>query len=206
MDPLPAQLTSHWRQRPGRLPGRELYHWHLLFHDQPEFRQLVATAQASLADRPEVDVVPVRWLHLTTLIVGFADEVPLAQVSAMAHETSHRLASIAPIPIRLGFLYYDPEAVVLPVESFGALDPVREALVSAAAAAGCPVHSDTDPWLPHISIAYSNTAAPAAPVMAALGRSLPPIEISIRSASLVAQTQVGRSWQWRPIAEVRLRG
>jgi hypothetical protein len=47
---------------------------------------------------------------------------------------------------------------------------------------------------------------PTAPVIEALGRRLPPAEVTIGSVSLVAQTQVGRSWQWRPIAEVRLTG
>ncbi len=36
MVPLRTQMTGHWRQRPGRRPARLLYHWHMLFHDQPE--------------------------------------------------------------------------------------------------------------------------------------------------------------------------
>ena len=206
VSPLPSELTSHWWQRPGRSPGRELYHWHMLFHDQPEVRDVVATAQRKLAGRPEVDVVPLPWLHMTTLLTGFVDEVPAAKIDAMAAEASRRLAQMAPIPVKLGFIYYDTEAVVLPVEPFGALDPVHDALIEAASAAGCDAHNDTEPWLPHMSIAYSNRTAPAAPVIAALGRSLGPVECAIKSASLVAQTQVGRTWQWRPVAEAHLRG
>jgi hypothetical protein len=51
MSPLPMQMTTHWWQRPGRLPGRELYHWHMLFHDQPKVHELVAAAQGK-AGRP----------------------------------------------------------------------------------------------------------------------------------------------------------
>ena len=47
---------------------------------------------------------------------------------------------------------------------------------------------------------------PTAPIIAALGRWLPQTEIMIRSVSLVSQTQVGQSWQWRPVAEVPLAG
>jgi hypothetical protein len=36
------------------------------------------------------------------------------------------------------------------------------------------------------------------------GLRVPPTEITIRSVSMVAQAQVGHSWQWQPIAEVRL--
>jgi len=42
-----------------------------------------------------------------------------------------------------------------------------------------------------------------APIIEALGRWLPTTEITVRSVSLVAQTQVGRSWQWREIAELQ---
>lgn len=178
----------------------------MLFHDQPEVRSAVAAAQRKLAGRPEVDIVPLQWLHVTTLLTGFVDEVPGEKISAMAQEASLRLGRLAPIPIKLGFIYYDTEAVVLPVEPFGALDPVHRALTEAAVAAGCDARDDSSPWLPHLSIAYANRTAPAAPVIAALGRSLGPVECAIKSASLVAQTQVGRTWQWRPIAEAHLRG
>jgi len=60
------------------------------------------------------------------------------------------------------------------------------------------------PWRPHVSIAYSNGSGPAAPVIEALGLEVPRTQITIRSISLVAQTQVGHSWQWQPVAEVRL--
>jgi hypothetical protein len=50
-------------------------------------------------------------------------------------------------------------------------------------------------------VAYGNGSFPAAPVIDALGPRLPETRITIRSASLVAQTQVGHSWQWQPVAE-----
>lgn len=173
MSPIPTQMTSHWWQRPGRVPGREQYHWHMLFHDQPKVHELVAAAQARIADQPGLDMIPIPWLHLTT------------QVS-------------------LGRVGYATEAIVLPAEPFDALTPVLKAVREATRAAGCHGHTDTSPWLPHISIAYSNTSIPTAPIIAALGRWLPRTEITIKSVSLVAQTQVGRSWQWRPVAEVHL--
>lgn len=206
MNPLPTQMADHWWQRPGRLPGRPLYHWHMLFHDQPEVRRLAAAAQHKLAGLPGLEPVPEQWLHLTTYIVGFADEVPQASLEVMTAAARQTLAGVAPIPVTLGRIVYHPEAVVLAVKPLGALRPVLDAVVAATHAAGCDGHTDTDPWLPHISVAYSHATGPAAPVIAALGRWLPRTEITIRSVSLVAQTQVGRSWQWRPVAEVHLAG
>jgi 2'-5' RNA ligase len=206
VSPLPTRMADHWWPRPGRPPDRELYHWHVLFHDQPKVRELAALAQGRLAGLESLDPVPAPWLHLTTLIVGFADEVPDRALEAMAGEARRLLAAAPPIPVRLGRVLYHPEAVALAVEPLGALDPLLEAVQAATRTAGCEGHTDTSRWIPHVSVAYSHGTGPAAPVIAAVGRHLQPVEVAIRSVSLVAQTQVGRSWRWRPAAEVPLGG
>jgi 2'-5' RNA ligase len=204
VSPIPEQMTSHWWQRPGRRPGREQYHWHMLFHDQPDVRALVAAAQSKIASQPGLDMIPIPWLHMTTYVVGFADEVADSAIEEITADARRRLSTIPPIQVSLGRVGYATEAIVLPAEPLGALTPVLDAVSEASRAGGCEGHTDTNPWLPHISIAYSNSDIPTAPIIAALGRWLPRTEITIRSISLVAQTQVGRSWQWRPVAEVPL--
>jgi 2'-5' RNA ligase len=206
MSPLPEQLSTHWRQRPGRRPGRAEYHWHMLFGDQPKARKLAALAQRKLAGLPGLDPVPLQWLHLTTLVVGFADEVPDRAVASMVDTARNLLGDTPPVEVSLGRVYYHPEAVVLLVDPPGALDPVLSAVSISARDADCEARTDTDPWVPHISVAYSNGSFPAAPVIAALGSRLPETEIAISSVTLVAQTQVGRSWQWQPVADVTLGG
>ncbi len=124
----------------------------------------------------------------------------------MAGEARRLLAGATPITVGLGRVHYHPQAVVLPVDPIRALDPVLDAVRAATHFAGCGGHTDTDPWLPHVSVAYSRGTGPAAPVIAALGLRLPPIAATIRSVSLVAQTQVGHSWQWRLVAEAPLSG
>src|SRR5438105_9496715 len=127
MSPLPTRMADHWWQRPGRLPGRELYHWHMLFHDQPRVRELAAAAQERLAGVPGLDMVPIRWLHLTTYIVAFADEIPKAGVESMLAQARRLLASVPPIPVTLGRVIYHPEAITLAVEPADALGPVLDA-------------------------------------------------------------------------------
>jgi 2'-5' RNA ligase len=206
MSPLPTRLANHWWQRPGRRPGRAQYHWHVLFHDQPKVHELAALAQRKLAGLPELDLVPLQWLHLTTLVVGFADEVRDSSVDVMTATALSTLADVAPIEVTLGRVFYHPEAVVLAVEPLGALTPVLAAVQTATTEAGLAGHTDTEPWLPHISLAYSNGPGPAGPIIAALGTRLPATQVTISSVSLVAQTQVGHSWQWRPVAEIALGG
>jgi 2'-5' RNA ligase len=201
MDPSPTQMADHWRPKPGRRPGQPRYHWHILFHDQPEVRRLAAAAQRKLAGLSGLDLVPEQWLHLTTFAVGYADEVPEASLDVMAAAAGQALAAVAPISVTLGRIVCYPEAVVLAVEPPGALQPVLDAVVAATRAGGCDGRTSTNPWLPHVTVAYSHDTGPAAPITAALGHWLRRTEITIRSVSLVAQTQVGRSWQWQTMAE-----
>src|ERR1700682_1271164 len=108
MSLLPTQMENHWWQRPGRRPGRELVHWHMLFHDQPRVRELATMAQERLVDLSGLDMVPMRWLHLTTYIAGFADEVSNGGIEVMAAEARRPLAGVAPIPVSLGRVLYHP--------------------------------------------------------------------------------------------------
>jgi hypothetical protein len=124
----------------------------------------------------------------------------------MTGDARRRLREVSPIEVILGRIFYHPEAIVLPAEPLDALVPVLEAVRAATVAAGCAGRTDTDPWLPHISVAYSHASGPAAPIIAALGRRLPETKITLRSVSLVAQTQIGRTWQWQHVAELSLRG
>lgn len=206
MSPLPTQMANHWWQRPGRYPGRYLYQWHLAFHDQPKVRQLAEKAQVRLEDQAGLDMVAPRLLHLTTYIVGFVDEIAPQSVEAMIEGARQRLALVPPIQVTVGKIGYHPQAVSLLVKPLGALNPILDAVREATEGAGCHGHIDTDPWVPHISVAYSHASGPAAPIIDALGRSLPETEITVRSISLVSQTQVDRSWQWEPVAEVFLTG
>lgn len=204
MSPYPARMQDHWWSRPGRLPGRELYQWDLLFHDQPEVRAAAALVQKRLTGLPDLDLVALQWLHVTTYIAGFTDDISDTGVEAMVAEASRLLSDLAPITVTLGRIYVAPQAVVLPLEPFAALEPVLTVARKATKAGGGEGHQDTDPWAPHISVAYSNATGPAAPVITAVGKRLPDLTVTIRSLSLVAQIQVGRSWQWRQVAGIKL--
>jgi 2'-5' RNA ligase len=206
VSPLPTEFANHWWQRPGRTPGRELYHWHVLFHDQPKVHELAAKAQERLVAFPCLDLVPMEWLHLTTYIVGFVDELDSERIEVMISEAQRRLAHVAPIPVNLGRIYYHPQAVVLPIEPIDALNSALDAVRTAAQSAGCQGHTDTHPWRPHVSIAYPNRSAAAGPIIAMLGRSLPNVDVAIKAISLVAQTQAEHTWRWRPVAEVVFAG
>jgi 2'-5' RNA ligase len=89
-----------------------------------------------------------------------------------------------------------------PLGPAASLTPVLRAVQEATrAATGRDGRLHTEPWTPHITLAYSNMAGPAAPVIAPLGRQLPRREVTISSVSLIAQAPE-QLWTWHPVAQV----
>jgi 2'-5' RNA ligase len=205
MSPLPERMTDHWWWRPGVRPSRRLYVWHILLDDQPDVLALARQCQALLADVPGLDLVPAPWLHMTTQIVGFADEIDDAEVDAMCESAAKRLQRLEPVPVTLGRVLFHSEAVMLGVRSSRALDSVRESVRDAVAGA-VRVHqlADAPDWTPHVTVAYSNRKAPAAPVIEAMRHAPPAADVEIREVSFVSQERVGRSYRWNRVATVPL--
>jgi 2'-5' RNA ligase len=204
MSPLPARMQDHWSAEPAGDPARKHLAWFMLFAGQPQVAELARLGQARLAGLPGLDLVPPQWLHLTTLIAGYRDEITPGQAQEMARHARHALARTRPVPITLGRVLYHPRAVMLDAGPAAALEPVLHAVREATrAATGQDGRLYSAPWTPHITLAYSNTTCPAAPVIAALGRRLPERTAAITSVSLVAQAPE-QQWTWDPVTEVTL--
>lgn len=205
MDSMPERMTDHWWWLPGMRPGRRMLLWHLLPHGQEEVLDLVRRHQDKLAGADGLDLVPAEWLHMTTQIVGFEDEIPSGRVEALVAGVGRRLAALAPIEVEVGRLWVHSEGVALGIRPERGLDPVRRAMrQSAAETVG--VHSlDGDPgWTPHVSVAYSNADGPAAPIVKALDQAPGPVPLRVGAAHLVAQVRDGHLYRWEPLAEVAL--
>jgi 2'-5' RNA ligase len=139
---------------------------------------------------------------MTTLIAGFADEITPDQVVTMIDHARRLLAGTPPITITLERILYHPRAVMLHAGPSDALEPVlRAAQEATRVATGRDGKLYSEPWVPHITLAYSNATGPAGPVIEALGRDLPRRQTAIASISLVSQTPEQR-WSWRPVTDV----
>ena len=202
MSPFPMQMEDHWSPQPGVDPARARFVWLMLFCDHPQVAELARIAQARLAGLPGLDLVPQEWLHMATLIAGFGDEIAPGQVDVMAGQARRRLAHTPPITITLGRVLYHPRAIMLDAGPADTLQPALQAVQDATRmATGRDGQLYHNPWTPHITVAYSNSVRPAAPVIDALGRELPRQEITIRSINLVSQTPE-QLWTWQPVTEV----
>ncbi|WP_204287589.1 2'-5' RNA ligase family protein [Microbispora amethystogenes] len=184
-------------------PGKGRIYWHVLFRDNPQVRVIVSEAHRRLAGIDGLDLVPYEWLHLTTLVVGLTDEITDGQLTSLVAEARKLLADVQPVTVTLGHVLYHPEAIALEARPAEALAPMLDAARSATRnATGRDGALGTDPWTPHVTIAYSSAEQPAAPVIAALGRHLPDCKVTIDRMSLVVQDGPEYLWAWRPLAEV----
>ena len=94
---------------------------------------------------------------------------------------------------------------MLGVSPTKALLPIRNAALTATRLVTGPDESDDlERWVPHITVCYSTAHQPAAPLIAALGESLPRCDIEVSALSLIVQHGPERRWQWDTTATIRL--
>jgi 2'-5' RNA ligase len=206
MTALPTQMIDRWEHRADPAPGQATVYWHVLMRDHPQVIALAREAQQRLASFPGLHMTPLEWLHMTTMVAGPAERFTPGQLDLMAETAAKLLADVPPITVTLGRILYHPEAIMLGVGSARALAPIRNAAATATnlAASNRRVESDVANWTPHVTICYSISHQPAAPLIAALGKNLPACEVQVNALSLVIQHGPERSWDWSTAATIRL--
>jgi 2'-5' RNA ligase len=208
VSPLPAQFSDRWGDRRGTPLYDDAVCWHLLLGGRAEVRALATEAQQRLGRFSALHMTPQRWLHMTVLRAGPAASITQEAMEVMLARAGEILAGIPPVTVTLGRILYHPEAISLGVSSAGALAPV----LKAAQAATCEVTGTSgsgnsgEEWTPHLTLCYSTGEQPAAPVIAALGRALPPCAVTIDQLSLVVQNGLEQLWDWRVAGTARLQG
>ncbi|MCG5220316.1 2'-5' RNA ligase family protein [Streptosporangium sp. KLBMP 9127] len=208
MSPLPVEMVDRWRDRAEPQPGEGTFYWHMLVGRYPQVRAIAREAQDRLTQFSGLHFTPAKWLHMTALAVSSTDSMSLDQGHAILVETSRLLATAPPIPVTLSRILYHPQAIMLAAEPSALLQPVRDAVQSATQAITGRQGNTEGPtaWTPHVTIAYSTADQPAAPLIDALGRRLPPCDVTIDSVSLVIQHGPERLWDWQHIGSALLLG
>ena len=207
MSPLPARFTDRWGDHREAPSFQDAVCWHLLLGDQAPVRALARDAQQRLARFSGLHWTPLRWLHVTVFLAGSATEITEGSMNEMLGRARLLLSGTAPVTVTLRRVLYHPEGIALGVAPAGALSPVFEAAQAATReVTGVAAQSPASSWLPHMTLCYSTSRQPAAPVIAALGRELPGCELTIDKLSLVIQRGPELLWDWRPVGTAALPG
>jgi 2'-5' RNA ligase superfamily len=201
-------MRNHWWWRPGWRVGRRMYTWHITFDDQSSLHELVRAYQAALTSLDGLDLVPIRWLHLTMQGVAFTDEISWQEVADIIEAARARLATLHSVSLLAGPAFVDPEAIMAELPSANALYPVRESIRAAIAEVrGVANVPEAEQWNPHISLAYSSSDGLAAPYLKALQTvAHSPADLTITAVHLIELSRDTHLYQWTTKAEVPLAG
>lgn len=182
-----------------------MYTWHVTFADGPAVQELAASAQARLAGLDGIDLVPGRWLHLTTQDVGFADEITDADLAAITGAVRARLAAIEPIPVTIGPARVADEGIVCWVAPDNALTPMRDAIRAAIAdIRGSQRLPDGTAWAPHVSIAYGRADGAADVFEAALDGEHSVAALTVDAVTLIRLGRDRHVYEWETLATAPL--
>jgi len=207
MSPLPGRFIDRWGDHREAPSFQDAVCWHLLLGDQPSVRALATDAQQRLAGFSGLHMTPLRWLHITVLLAGSATGITQASMNEMLSRARLALSRTVPVAVTLKRVLYHPEGIALDVSPTAALSPVFEAAQAATReVTGTAEESPASSWMPHMTLCYSTSQQPAAPVIAALGRELPGCEVTIDELSLVIQRGPELLWDWRPVGAAGLLG
>lgn len=204
----PQRMTNHWWWRPGWCVGRQFYTWHLTFADMPDVHRLAHDYGEHL-DLSGLDLIPDQWLHLTMQGVGFVDEVDQADVDQLVQVAQAKLAIIEPFTVSLGSAVVDDEVVRLEVVPAEPVQQLRLRLRDAIAEVRSPdgVPEEAEGFVPHVSLAYSNSEGDMEPILAAVSAVSPhPATATISHADLILLNRDHQQYQWTTYTQVPLCG
>lgn len=205
MSTQPATMADHWWWRPGWRPGRRFYTWHFTFQDATDVHRLAETYRQGLADVQGLDLVPDRWLHLTMQGLGFVDEIAEKEARAIVDAATARLSAVPAFQLILDRPDITPEAIRWGASPSRLPVDVRTAIRAAIADVWHQVPEAADGFAPHVSIAYSNSKGPVAPVSEALARvDAEPARARIDSVELIVLNRDHRMYEWERFAKVPL--
>ncbi|WEH37849.1 2'-5' RNA ligase family protein (plasmid) [Streptomyces sp. AM 4-1-1] len=191
--------THHWPA------GERRAHWHLLFEDQPAVHDFARAHTEVLHRYPELNPVPVQWLHATVQSIGPLTPAAAAAVAAAARPA---LAAIEPFAIEIGPAQAIHNGVVPAIypenritDLYWTLRRVTEHVVGTQTMPKAP-----EVFWPHLSLAYSGARWDHDELSRALVRLRPPRpRMTVTRAVLVDQKQTWRDkYTWTVIAEVPL--
>jgi 2'-5' RNA ligase len=201
-------MRDRWASRPEPAAGQGTVYWHALLGQYPQARAAADAAQGVLRELPGFHLTPEAWLHMTLFVAGSSEDIGASdRLAEMTTTVQAAVRDIEPIELTVGRVLYHPEAIVLAVEPVEPLRNLRDAVLDATATSVGDL--DVLPscaWVPHTTVAYSTAGQAAAPIIGALGESIPEQRFVLDSFSLVVQWGPERSWNWEPISAIGLGG
>jgi 2'-5' RNA ligase len=198
------QLVNHWGHQDGR-HRTAAYYWMSTFEGAADLHALADRCRREIPFS-YYDFIPGGQLHLTLDRIGLCSSISDESISRIHGIADRKCERFPAVALSVGALGGTPGALgfnVAPKKPLAALrDLLREATLSIHPLA--PVKNTE--FVPHVSIAYCNSAVSAADVQTAVRRldHLPFVGVTVARASLVRLEVVNRAYTWTTVAHVPL--
>lgn len=202
-----AVLENHWWCRPGWGHGTRYLTWHLTFQHEPEMHEHVRELQRVLEPFTTLDLVPIKWLHLTLVGVGHTDEVDPGQLRRIIDSVCKAVSSDS-FTLSFDRVVVWNDAVAVVAHPSAALDRLRAGLATVVGEVlrdAAPPSNPNSAFHPHVTVAYANSPQDAAPVRTALDEiAQTAYEIPSPTLSLIELHRDNRVYEWRTIADLHV--
>lgn len=171
-------LTNHWTKWEKHSHG-----WRVPIEvlqpigiDSPRSIEPLRPVLDMLAELDEVDVVPVEWMHVTTVHIGFlmAADIMWSEVESLYANASPRVRRIAPFSLRIGGISATEQSIYVGVDDGLSLREVRRQLklgvpkINEVLSGDPNITMDGDGFVPSIDIGYFTGAGDRQRVIDAL--------------------------------------
>jgi 2'-5' RNA ligase len=200
------ELADHWWWRPGWQVGTRFYMWYVTVANLPALADHVVGYQKALRPFGFLDLIPRDWLHITIQGIGHSYAVTDTQRNAVVTTVADQLAAIPAPALVFARPVLHREAVVLPPTDPRPLAVIRNTIRAGIEGTYGPAEGGpTADFRPHVSLAYVNAIAAAAPVRVALDTvQADPVEVTISHVSLIELHRDNRMYEWTTVADVPL--
>jgi hypothetical protein len=197
-------LVDHWIPRAEWQPDRLLASCYLTVPEQHPVLETVLTCQRAVASMPEMDLVPVPWLHVTVQALDFVDRLPSQGVEDFVWTLGNELAALPPLQLRASGPALGGSGAFLVLEPAEKIFEVRDVVRDVARRTLGLTHLYALPgqgdggFPPHLTFAYSNTAVARAAVLERLASiQVDPVPLTLPSLSYLLLSRVARTWRWQ---------
>jgi 2'-5' RNA ligase len=201
-------MANHWWWRPGWQVGTRFYAWHITQDHQPDVHALVNQYREAVNTFGTLDPIPDQWLHMTLQGVGHVEDIDGPTLDRVTDAVTESMRSLAPVTTSYKRAHISREALILPPDAPEAFTDVRRAIRQGItdALGDCPEAEAG--FRAHVSAAYSNAKADAAPIRAALDLAEPstPAAATYTHVSLIRMHRDRRMYEWETVHTVPLGG
>jgi len=178
-------------------PNEVDWHFLIIFDRQPQIEGLAKAYQPLLLHPGLHPAIPAQWLHLTLLRVGSVDVISEVEMNTVCQKIQQNVADLVIPELALGSPWVWSGSVCLRATPEASLKALFETIVTATTEVLGDKASKTEPFTPHVTLAYPKDTNDEAGIEKQLKQgSVEPMTFQPTELCLVKQRQTPPYYQW----------